>query len=182
MNRLVQEAVVAGLARRLADRGSWAGETHLQKATYLLSELRDIDFDFDFILYKHGPFSFELRDELSAMRADGLIESVVQNPRYGPQLQITGRGAELEQRFGRTMRRYGESLDWVADTLGSRGVMDLERLATAMWMTRQHPEASVRSRAEALVRVKPHISIDSAIGSVQEIDRLLGEQEPETAG
>jgi uncharacterized protein YwgA len=173
MNRLLQEAVLVGLARRLADRGSWTGETHLQKASYLLSELRDVDFDFDFILYKHGPFSFELRDELASMRSEGLIDTVIPNPRYGAKLVITERGDELERRFEKTMQRYGQQLDWIADTLGARGVMDLERLATAMWMTRQHEGPSVRSRAEALVGVKPHIPLDDAIAAVEEVDRLL---------
>lgn len=177
MNRLVQEAVLVGLSRRLAKKGSWTGETHLQKATYLLSELRDIDFDFDFILYKHGPFSFELRDELSHMRGEGLIKSVVPDPRYGPQLLATEEGEKLESHLDRITARYGESLDWVADTLGGRGVMELERLATAMWMTRKEP-GSVRERAEALVEVKPHIPLDDAVFSVEEIDRLLAEPDP----
>lgn len=172
MNRLVQEALLVGLARRLAERGSWTGETHLQKAAYLLSELRDVDFDFDFILYKHGPFSFELRDELSHMRADGLIRSVVPDPRYGPQLLVTEDGEALERELKRMTERYGESLDWVADMLGGKGVMDLERLATAMWLTRREPGA-VRERAEAVVKVKPHISLDDAIASVEEIDSFL---------
>ena len=176
MNRLVQEAVLVGLTRRLAEQGSWAGETHLQKAAYLLSELRDIDFDFDFILYKHGPFSFELRDELSYMRAEGLIESFVPDPRYGPQLLATEQGEALEGQLKRMTERYGASLDWVTETLGGRGVMDLERLATAMWMTRKEP-GTTRLRAEALVRVKPHISLDDAISSVEEIDHLLAESD-----
>jgi hypothetical protein len=176
MNRLVQEAVLVGLAKRLADEGSWGGETHLQKAAYLLSELRDVDFDFNFILYKHGPFSFELRDELASMRAEGLMEPYAPSLRYGPKLQITPRGEALEDRFVKTMERYGDSLDWVAATLGTRGVMELERLATAMWVTRKNPDGSVRARAEALVNVKPHISLPAAIESVEEIDRLLADQ------
>lgn len=174
MNRLVQQAVLVGLARRLAEQGSWAGETHLQKAAYLLSELRDVDFDFDFILYKHGPFSFELRDELSCMYDDGLIESFVPDPRYGPQLLVTEEGQALERELKRMTERYGESLDWVSGALGGRGVMDLERLATAMWLTRRK-SGSVRERAESLVRIKPHISLDDAITSVEEIDSLITE-------
>jgi hypothetical protein len=176
MNRLAQEAVLVGLARRLAEHGSWTGETHVQKSAYLLSELRDVDFDFDFILYKHGPFSFGLRDELSTMGAEGLIDRVIPNPRYGPKLLVTSRGKDLEASLERTMGRYGPSLDWITELLGSRGVVELERLATAMWMTRQNPDASVRDRAQALVDVKPHISLDDAVSSVEEIDRLLVEQ------
>jgi uncharacterized protein YwgA len=182
MNELTQKTILVGLAKRLADKGSWAGETHLQKAAYLLSELRSVDFNFDFILYKHGPFSFELHDELASLRAEGLIEGFAPSPRYGPRLLVTARGEKLEQRFEKTMQRYGESLDWITDILGDRGVADLERLATAMWMTRQSPGSSVRSRAEALSGVKPHISLDAAIESVEEIDRLLVEQEMRAAG
>jgi len=182
VNRLVQETVLVGLARRLAAEGSWTGETHLQKAAYLASELTDVDFNFDFILYKHGPFSFGLRDELGAMRAEGLIERFQPDPRYGAKLLVTDRGAELEQRFERTMTRYGAALDWDAEALGRRNVMDLERLATAMWVTRQDPDASVRARADAVVRVKPHIAIDDAVEAVEEIDRLLRERAAEPVG
>jgi hypothetical protein len=174
VNRLAQEAVIAGLTRRLHDRGSWTGETHLQKATYLLRELCDVPFDFDFILYKHGPFSFELRDELGSMRADRLLEREVQPPPYGPRIVVSDRGLELEERFGRTMERYGDALDWVADRLGDRGVMELERLATALWVTRELPDgASVADRAAALTAVKPHVSNSDAAEAVREIDDML---------
>ena len=174
MNRLAQEAVLAGLARRLHDRGSWSGETHLQKATYLLHELQGVPFDFNFILYKHGPFSFELRDSLGTMRADRLLEREVQPPPYGPRFLVTDRGRELEERFGRTMERYGSALDWVADRLGDRGVMELERLATALWVTRElGNEATVETRAGRLHQVKPHVSLDDAAEAVSEIDEML---------
>jgi uncharacterized protein YwgA len=181
MNQLAQKAILVGLAKRLSGKGSWGGETHVQKAAYLLSELCGVDFDFDFILYKHGPFSFELHDELASMCAEGLMDRFLPSPRYGPRLLVTARGEELEQRLSKTMSRYGASLDWITDILGTRGVADLERLATAMWVTRQNPGGSVRSRAEALTGVKPHISLDDAIESVEEIDRLLDEQQTPAA-
>ena len=176
MNRLAQEAVIVGLARRLDERGSWCGETHLQKATYLLHDLLDVPFDFDFILYKHGPFSFELRDELSSMRADKVLTREPQPPPYGPRILTTPRGLELEQRFQRTMGRFGPRLDWIADQLGDRGVVELERLATALWVTRQlGSDASVTERAEELNELKPHVSVAAAAEAVEEIDRLLAE-------
>lgn len=177
MNEHAQRTILVGLVKRLDAKGSWGGETHVQKASYLLSELRNVDFNFDFILYKHGPFSFELHDELSSMCADDLIDRFSVSPQYGPQLLVTPHGAQLEERFEKTMQRYGESLDWITDILGDRGVADLERLATAMWMTRQDPEGFVRARAEAVINVKPHISLDAATEAVEEIDRLLAQQE-----
>lgn len=174
MNRRAQEAVLVGLARRLQDRGSWSGETHLQKATYLLHDLFEIPFDFKFILYKHGPFSFELRDELGSMRTDRLLEREIQPPPYGPRIIVTERGRELEQQFARTLERYGPALDWVADQLGDRGVIELERLATALWVTREIGEAaSVDARARRLHEIKPHVTIDDAEEAVREIDGML---------
>jgi hypothetical protein len=176
MNRLSQDAVLVGLARRLYEQGSWTGETHIQKAAYLLHELLAVPFDFAFILYKHGPFSFELRDELSTMRADRLLERESQPPPFGPRFIVTARGRQLEDRFQRTMLRYGDRLDWIADRLGSRGVVELERLATALWVTRETgAEAAVQDRAEAVNELKPHVSVAAAAEAVQEIDALIAE-------
>lgn len=175
MNRLAQEAVLAGLARRLDERGSWSGETHIQKATYLVYELMDVPFDFDFILYKHGPFSFELRDELASMRGDRLLERQPQPAPYGPRIVITDRGRELEERLARTMERYGPKLDWISDLVGPKNVLDLERLATALWITRQQPQADEESRAAELTQIKPHVSRDAALAAIREIDELLEE-------
>jgi len=70
MDRLRRAALLTQLIERLRRRGSWCGETHVQKATLFLQDLTRIPMGFDFILYKHGPFSFDLRDELTSLRAD----------------------------------------------------------------------------------------------------------------
>lgn len=176
MNKLAQEAVLIGLARRLRAKGSWAGETHIQKAAYLLHELLAVPFDFAFILYKHGPFSFELRDELGAMQSDRLLVREAQPPPYGPRVVTTPRGDELEEKFQRTMSRFGPRLDWIAAQLGDSRVVELERLATALWVTRQlGDDASIQDRAEALNELKQHVSVEAAADAVREIDRLLSE-------
>jgi len=175
MSRLGQEAILAGLARRLDEQGSWSGETHIQKSTYLMHELLGVPFDFDFILYKHGPFSFELRDELGSMQADRLLERQPQPPPYGPRFLVTARGRELEQRLTQTMSRYGPALDWIARRIGKRGVVELERLATALWVTRQQPDAGVSARVQGLTDIKPHVSGEDAMSAIEEIDRLLVE-------
>ncbi len=67
---------------RLIEKGSWFGETHIQKCIYFLQEYYHVPSGYEYILYKHGPFSFELRDELTVMRADGLL-SLIPRPPYG---------------------------------------------------------------------------------------------------
>jgi hypothetical protein len=173
VNRLAQEAVLAGLARRLNEHGSWSGETHVQKVAYVLHELADVPFVFSFILYKHGPFSFQLRDELASMRADGLLERQPQEAPYGPRIIVTDRGRRLEERFGQTMKRYGRKLDWISERLGQKNVHELERLATALWVTRREPKAGAKPRAKKLTAIKPHVSREEALASVREIDELI---------
>jgi uncharacterized protein YwgA len=173
VNRLAQEAIIAGLTRRLDDRGSWSGETHIQKATYLLHALTNLEFDFDFILYKHGPFSFELRDELASMRGDGLLERRPQPAPYGPRIFVTERGRELEDRFPRTQWRYRQALDLVAEQVAPKNVLELERLATALWITRHQPDADPETRAAQMTIIKPHVNRDAAVAAVDEIDDLL---------
>lgn len=143
-----------------------------------MHELLGTPFDFRFILYKHGPFSFELRDEVGSMRADRLVEREVQAPPYGPRFVVTDRGRELEERFARTMECYRPALDWVADRLGDRGVMDPERLATALWVTRElGADVPVAERAARLHDVKPHVSIADAADAVREVDEMLAAAE-----
>jgi hypothetical protein len=176
MNRLAQDAVLVSLVRRLRERGSWSGETHVQKTAYLLYGLLGLPLDLDFILYKHGPFSFELRDELGELRADRLLDREPQPAPYGPRLKVTERGRELEHRFQRTMERYGPYLDWITERLGNRDVVDLERLATALWVTQEMGDgAGVQTRAEEVNTLKPHVSVAAAVDAVEQVDALIAD-------
>ena len=96
MERLQRASVLLTLNEELRKAGSWAGETHMQKAVFFLQELMNIPLDFDFVLYKHGPFSFDLRDELTFMRAQGYFRLEPQYP-YGPTL-VGGEKSELLRR------------------------------------------------------------------------------------
>ena len=74
MERLQKAAILTELAARLRREGSWCGHTHMQKATYFLQDLLGVPTGYEFILYKHGPYSFDLSEELAGLRADYLIE------------------------------------------------------------------------------------------------------------
>jgi hypothetical protein len=171
MTRLRRAAIVAALTDKLHEQGSWSGETHVQKATFLLQEMLGVPLGLDYVLYLHGPFSFDLRDELTEMRADEVLEIVPQPPPYGPRL-YTGEGAQqLRERFPKTLRRYGPQLDFVAQEFGKKGVTALERLATAFWVT-ENMGGAAHERARSLHALKPHISIDAAERAIQAVDEM----------
>lgn len=175
MKRLQKAAILESLTEKLRERGSWCGETHLQKAVYLLQDMLEVDLGFDFILYKHGPFSFDLREELSDLQADGLIDLEVPDMRYGPRLLITASGHTVMERYPKTLALHKDQLEFIADRLAARGVADLERLATALFVTREDSNATLGERVQRIIELKPHVDDIEAVGAVEEIDGMLEE-------
>jgi uncharacterized protein YwgA len=172
VNHLNRTAVLIDLADQLRKQGSWCGETHIQKATYFLQELLNVPTGFDFMLYKHGPFSFDLRDVLMSLRADGFLRLVPQY-QYGPSYAPTDQGVEFRDRYPKTLQKYQKKIAFVARHLGNKNVSELERIATALFVTLQSGHESVRDRANAIIELKPHIDFDSAKAAVIEVDEII---------
>ena len=72
MESIKRQVILLSLIESMKDNGSWCGETHIQKSMYFLQTMFLVPTDFEYILYKHGPFSFELRDSLGDMRGNML--------------------------------------------------------------------------------------------------------------
>jgi hypothetical protein len=177
MIRLKNCALILSLLEELKAKGSWGGETHIQKAAFFLKTLAEVPVDFAFILYKHGPFSFDLRDELTAMRADGLLLLQSKFP-YGPILEITDQGKQLIARHPITLEIYGSRVRFVADKLGGKGVNDLEKLATALFVIKSEPSRkSGTDRANRIHELKPHVSFEEANPAVTSVEEIMGEFE-----
>src|SRR5262249_16039135 len=88
-------SLVVDLVNRLREQGSWCGETHLQKAFFILQDISKSNFGYKFIIYKHGPYSFELNSELAAMRAANILEFKFPKEGYGPSIQATSFGERV---------------------------------------------------------------------------------------
>ena len=173
MDRMAKAALIAELIERLRHKGSWCGETHVQKAVYFLQNLMRVPLQFDFILYKHGPFSFDLRDELTALRADGLLRLETQGL-YGARIATTDQSSYIREFYPRTLSRSNRAIDFTSGQIGEKGVVELERLATALFVTRQSGrQASIDSRVKSLVTLKPHIPKAEAQIAVSAVDRMI---------
>lgn len=175
MERLERQAILLELIKRLRSRGSWCGETHIQKATYFLQDLYKVPLGFDFILYKHGPFSFDLRDEITAMRADSILKLLAPPLPYGPSL-VPGENSNLVlDLFRKACERHSQQLQCVSDKLANKGVANLEQLATAFYVSQNlvHDEKTVEGRAKKIVEIKPHISLEQARSAVVAVDEMV---------
>ena len=170
-----KRALTLKLITSLKDNGSWCGETHIQKAMYCMQNIMELPTDFDFILYKHGPFSFDLKDEISALRADDLIDINLNAYPYGPSLVVTEYGNALMKRFPKTLGEFSNKINFICEKIGSKGVAALERLATALYVTTEKKLNDVEERVEMIHKLKPHVSKDAARNAVNEIDEILEE-------
>jgi len=175
MERLKRDAILLSLINEMKARGSWCGETHIQKATYFLQELLGVPLGFEFILYKHGPFSFDLSDEITSMRADALIRYQTREP-YGPSLFPTDESKEFLYQYPKTVENHAKEIQFVAEKIGNLGVAELERLATALYVTFNEDGQRV-SREDRIIELKPHIKIDEAREAVKSVDAILNEAE-----
>jgi uncharacterized protein YwgA len=176
MERLQKAAILTELADQLRREGSWCGHTHMQKATYFLQDLLEVPTGYEFILYKHGPYSFDLSEEMTALRADYLIEFDHKSPGYGPGLVPTRTSEELRSRYPVTLEKHAREVAFVARAFGSKGVTELEKLATALYVTRASGGIrGVDERARQLVELKPHVPLDQALDAVREFDRIARE-------
>jgi len=164
--------LVGGVAAALRERGSWTGETHVQKAAFVAKVLKHVPFESEFVLYKHGPFSFDLNKSLVHMRARGIL-SLTQNPGYGPSFEVNRPlWNALNQAAGNVFRQYSEGIDVICDTLATKNVAELERIATAIFLSVSHSDWSREELAEELVRVKPHIPPELARHAFDEAAQL----------
>lgn len=173
MNKGQRSAILVVLAERLDNAGSWCGETHIQKATYLLQSLCKVDTDFDFVLYLHGPFSFNLREELTELNANGVLDYVVRQPGYGPSIIPNKAAQSLAKRFPITLQKHSRHLDFVSAAVGDKGVLVLERLATAVLLFREYPNDSLDKIAERLTAAKPHIATGEAVLACEQAKLLV---------
>ncbi len=169
MENLDQYSLVLELATSLKKNGSWAGETHIQKAGYFIESLLNVPLGVDFILYKHGPFSFELREVLTDMEAQGFINWKPMPP-YGPSIESGELGGALRAGFGRLVKEYRHQIDFVAQQLGSKNVAELERIATALYVTKEGYSGS--SRVGRIRELKPHVLVSQAEQAVKDFDQI----------
>src|ERR1035441_5879877 len=175
MPNVEQSGLLLALADALRKQGSWAGETHVQKAGYLLQHLLHVPIGVRYILYKHGPFSFDLRGAISEMEADDLIRWEPKPYPYGPSLQ-PGPNASYVLAISRSPRAFQGQIEFTAEKLSGKNVAALERLATALYVSLE-VGVSPTSRAQRIHALKPHVSIQQAEVAVDEIDEILADAE-----
>jgi uncharacterized protein YwgA len=175
MNPFERQAIVAELIKNMREKDSWTGETHVQKSVYFLQTMLKVDLSFSFLLYRYGPYSFDLTAELEAMQFYNAIEFETPIPPYGPRF-TTGEGSKaLLADYKDILQQHKNSIQFVADNISVKKVQELEQLATAWYFSEKlGTSASKTDVAKEVNKVKPHISVAQAEKAYDDCLELLG--------
>ncbi|MCL4853695.1 MAG: hypothetical protein KJZ78_20255 [Bryobacteraceae bacterium] len=138
-----------------------------------MTKVLNVPLGFDFLLYKHGPFSFDLRNELNALRAEGFMAWEIRGFRYGPSLKAGELGKALKAQFAAAPQTFQDQIDFVARKISGKDVKALERFTTAVFVTLE--ENMSADRASRIHELKPHVTLPEAEAAVKEADEFLAE-------
>lgn len=178
MEKLERKAILFKLIEEMNEKGSWSGETHVQKAVYFLQRGCKVPIDYDFILYKYGPFSFELKEDLIEMKIKDFISEILKPP-YGPSLTPGGKFEIYRELFLRNVQKYKEQLTFVAENISNYPVDSLEKVSTALYVLKEEKLDDDKKVAARINSLKPHISIREAEDAVKKVRSLFSRQEIE---
>jgi hypothetical protein len=170
---LKQAAILGAFVEKVRATGHPCGETLLQKAAYVMKELFEVPFTDEFRIHYYGPFSFQLRNRLSLLEAEEFLHVSPRDP--GVTYDTGERFSQLREQFPKTIANYQHAIDFAASQLGSLGVKELEPLTTALFVTRQHPDADAGARAAELMKLKPHVKNTAASAAIAKMDAWIAQ-------
>ena len=171
LQALEKQAVVIQTIDSLRKKGSWTGETHIQKTLFFLQSLLRVPLGYQFVLYKHGPYSFDLHEDIGRMRAHDFTQFELRPP-YGPSFTLGRLANRLLDRYEETLGRYGSAIEFASESLGVADTRELERYGTALFVSLEHPEQSTEALCQKIIELKPHIQSDQALEALNFVGEL----------
>ena len=175
MKRLQKAALIVEMLDKMIKKGSWAGETHLQKCLFLLQNMSNVPIGYEFRLYKYGPFSFDLRDDLVQLQAEGVLNLSPRSSSYGSSLEPSRPSLLLlHKHFPNTLKKYQHEICFVADQFGDMNARDLERYATVYHFFLKDSNSSNEEIGEMVNGVKPYITISEGAKTARHIRDIAG--------
>lgn len=164
---LFRKSFLLKLIEKMKQADSWTGETHIQKTIYFLQKLFNVPISYKYIFYKHGPFSFSLRDELNELRAEKFLNLKSRNP-YGSTFLLGEHSKILKEKYGEKVKNYEKEMNCVAEKISIKSVRVLEKLSTALYVYKEENIKDREKIIEKIIELKPHIKKEEAGEAVKE--------------
>jgi len=139
-----------------------------------MEELFGNPLGLEFILYKHGAYSFDLSDELTGMRADNVIELRTKVQFYGPSLLPAENSQLIKNMYPQTIKKFEPAVKFISENFASYRVPTLERLSTALYVTRKEDtDGSIEDRSKKIHKFEPHVTVEEACEAIKNIDLII---------
>ena len=126
------------------------------------------------MIYKFGPYSFDLAHLIGEIHSYRLVELMLQWG-FRPKIKVTRYGEEFYEDVNDLCCKYYKQIEFVTEELGSKNVGELERLATGLHITLDEKvkDKTVENRSRRLNHLKPHIKLNDANIVMGEVDSLI---------
>ena len=165
--------LIGKVIETLDELHSWCGETHIQKTAYVAKVVRHVPYDSKFILYKHGPYSFDMNAVLNHMRIQNIL-SVTPQGSYGSSYRLNpGIWSALTRASGSRFDGHDSDIRFVCTQFARKKVVDLERIATAIYVRLHFATLDSNRWIDKLRELKPHINPSDAKLAFLEADNLF---------
>lgn len=177
LNDMEKRALIVSLVEKMKNGGSWCGETHIQKCVYFLQQLLLVPMDYKYIMYKHGPYSFDLSDELAFLRGNAFLELRPRLP-YGPSLFPGKYDKILKDKYAAVIFQYTREVDFVVKKLADKTVKELEKISTTLYVKKEKQWVSEKDIVDQIMQLKPHIKrkdVDEALDYLKIIEKAAVE-------
>ncbi len=187
LNDWQRYVLILWLVQDIRAAAGWCGPHVLQKCAFFLQEMLGVPLDMNVIRYVYAPYSCDLSDDVSALLARRLLNLSHREP-YGTDLALTepASGVFTLDEAGSVVG-YRPAIHYVAERLGDKPYLELERLSMALWISQRQPDASRDELAQAIHRLVSRIEFSDAQEALDAVERMrvereaLTRQEPATA-
>lgn len=158
---------------QLNQQKSWTGRVHIHKLLYLTKELLKSEVPFQFDLYRFGPYSFDLDEEIRELTTFGLASGSLISEGYGPSYRVAEKFKSiLEQPEGELPEDNLRDLEKVARAIGASSSGDLELLATCLWVEHQESISGADDVIARVKQIKPRYSEPQIRAQHQQLEAL----------
>ncbi len=166
-----QRILICHLTATLHKHGNWVGHMHIQKGSMFLQRLFGVRIDYQFVLYKNSPFSFDLEEDLALMRYRYMID-LEPHPKYPPWYLLGSAGEYAIKQ----PNPYQREVDFVCEKISAMTkLIDLERVSMVYFLSSENPGLVGREVVEMIRERRPHISAAGAFTALDEVQRIVND-------
>ncbi len=163
-----EHALILAMIETLRAQGSRTGKTHVIKGLFLAEAAGLLDLPFEFFLYKHGPYSTDIEDNIDQMKSYGAMEAEPAFDGYGVFLSPAAMSSYVKRQAPLPQTAIS-AIQRICRFICGKDVHQLERLATAAWIRKREGLQDTDDVARRLNELKPHISLAEAREADREV-------------